>query len=116
MNIFQKIRHYGLARSVNKIIFLALCKIGWYEWRVRNAPRYNNPTPNDLDQIERDLRKIEVEIKDYFPSVEAFRAFQAENYFPDDYHGGRSSGVWNEKLLEHWIASEMFGFARLWNE
>lgn len=69
--------------------------------RVRNAPRYNNPTPDELDQIERALCVLDIKIEDYSPPVESFRIFQAENYFPDDYHGGRDSVVWNEKLLEH---------------
>jgi SAM-dependent methyltransferase len=55
------------------------------------------------------MRTLDIEIMDYSPSAEAFRAFQAENYFSGDYYGGRSSAVWDEKLLEHWIASERLG-------
>jgi ubiquinone/menaquinone biosynthesis C-methylase UbiE len=35
--------------------------------------------------------------------------FQQANYFPLDYHGGIDGPVWDEKLLEHWIASERLG-------
>lgn len=84
-------------------------KRNWHEWRVRHAPRYQNPTPPELEQIERDLSALGVKVTDYFPSCEAFRAFQTENYFPEDYLGGRSNSVWTEKVLEHWISSERLG-------
>ena len=38
--------------------------------------------------------------------------FQTQNWFPKDYHGGIKSGVWDEKLLEHWIASEVIGLMK----
>lgn len=82
------------------------CQLKWQLWRVRHAPRYTNPTLNELDQIERDLCALDIEITDYVPIAEVFRTFQADNFFPDDYLGGRGNEVWDEKLLEHWIASE----------
>lgn len=106
MNILQKIRYYGVVESA-KIAFSMICagcKSAWDTWRVRNTPIYNNPTSDELDQIESDLCSLGVEIFDYMPSPEAFQAFQSKNYFPEDYLGGRSSVVWTEKLLEHWIA------------
>lgn len=109
MSLMQTIRKRGIAGCLSKAAHLAMYKSGWYEWRVRNAPRFANPTSDELEQIERDLRALNVEIIDYSPSVEAFKAFQAENYFPDDYFGGRDNPVWDEKLLEHWIASEKLG-------
>lgn len=42
---------------------------------------------------------------------EQFAQFQAEQWFPPNYHGGQASGVWDEKLLEHWIAGERLGLA-----
>lgn len=61
--------------------------------------------------IERDLFDLNVAIEDYSPSPDHFRQFQAEEWFPPHYHGGRASGVWDEKLLEHWIAGERLGLA-----
>jgi len=106
MNILQKISYYGVVESA-KIAFSMICsgcKRAWDTWRVRNTPIYNNPTSDELDQIESDLRSLGVEIFDYMPSPAAFQEFQAKNYFPEDYLGGRRSVVWTEKLLEHWIA------------
>jgi hypothetical protein len=81
-------------------------KSGWTAWRYRNIPRYANPAPVELETIERDLVKLGVTIKDYAPSVGDFKKFKNEKWFPADYHGGLSGGVWDEKLLEHWISSE----------
>jgi hypothetical protein len=50
-----------------------------------------------------------VTIHDYAPLVDAFAAFQSAQYFPMDYHGGLNGPVWDEKLLEHWIAAELLG-------
>lgn len=41
------------------------------------------------------------------PPLDRFKQFQQEAWFPKDYHGGQASGVWDEKLLEHWIAGEL---------
>lgn len=109
MNISQKIRRRIAERWCRLASVLMRCKRRWYEWRARNAPRYQNPTPLELDQIERDLSALGIEITDYSPSCEDFRAFQAENYFPEDYAGGSNNGVWSEKILEHWIASQRLG-------
>jgi len=109
MNIAQKIRRRLVEQRDRIVSKMSRCRSRWHEWRVRNAPRYINPTPEELELIERDLRALGVEVADYSPSADAFRAFQGGNYFPDDYIGGRQSAVWDEKLLEHWIASERLG-------
>lgn len=83
----------------------------YYRWAVRKAPRYSNPTALEHNQIEMALRNEGVEIQDYAPRVEDFAAFQAANYFPLDYYGGTIGPVWDEKLLEHWIAAERLGLA-----
>ncbi|NCC34007.1 MAG: methyltransferase domain-containing protein, partial [Chloroflexia bacterium] len=41
------------------------------------------------------------------PPVDRFEQFKVQGWFHDHYHGGRASGVWDEKLLEHWIAGEL---------
>lgn len=76
-------------------------------WRFRNAPRYANPTSEELERIESDLRALAIELTDYTPPQDRFEQFKADNWFPENYHGGRASGVWDEKLLEHWIAGEL---------
>ena len=76
---------------------------------MRNAPRYANPTTADLQTIERDIEALGVTVHDFAPALQSFAAFQAAGYFPADYHGGREGPVWDEKLLEHWIAAERIG-------
>ena len=111
MSLLEKFRRHGVLGSARKVLPLLKRKSDYYYWRwcFRDAPKYANPTPTELETIERDLIALGVTIHDYAPSAEAFKAFQAEKWFPPDYHGGLHSGVWNEKLLEHWIASETLG-------
>jgi hypothetical protein len=109
MSILETIQRHGLLGTGRKALVLAQRKSGYDRWRFRNAPQYANPTPEELETIKRDLAELGVTIHDYAPPPAAFRSFQAENWFPPDYHGGRQGGVWDEKLLEHWIASERLG-------
>lgn len=83
----------------------------YYQWRFRHAPRYANPTSEELVTIELDLRGLGIEINDYAPSPDRFKQFQSEQWFPSFYYGGSMSNVWDEKLLEHWIAGERLGLA-----
>jgi len=97
---------FNLAAGKGKKLRNAYCR-----WAVRNAPRFNNPTVADMERIESDLLAAGVTLHDYAPHVEDFAAFQAANYFPLDYHGGINGPVWDEKLLEHWVAAECLGLS-----
>lgn len=109
MSIKETIYHHGLGGLARKLLFSLGRKSGYTGWRFRDAPQYTNPTEAELESIEYELAKLGVIIQNYTPSPESFKAFLAENWFPADYHGGMTSGVWDEKLLEHWIACERLG-------
>ena len=109
MSILDGIRRHGMLSATRRAFLLAQRKSGYTRWRFRNAPKYANPTQSELDAIERNLVELGISVHDYAPSPAAFRSFQTEAWFPADYHGGIQSGVWDEKLLEHWIASERLG-------
>lgn len=109
MSIIEKIRRHGLRGSLYKVIGLLKNKTGYTLWRVRNAPVYANPTATQLITIECELKALGIAVHDYSPNPNVFKSFQAALWFPPDYHGGLNSGVWDEKLLEHWLASEMLG-------
>ncbi|QIK36952.1 hypothetical protein GWK36_01865 [Caldichromatium japonicum] len=111
MNPLETIRRRGVLVTLVYTARWARRKSGWDAdaWRVRHAPRYRNPTPSELRVIEGDLANLGVVIEDYRVDPEFFTRFKAENPFPDDYHGGRAGGVWDEKLLEHFIAAQLLG-------
>lgn len=113
MNLIEKIRRYGLVGSARKGIGVVWRKLRlrYHQWRFQHAPRYANPTPAELATIERDLHDLGIRIDDFAPPLAQFEQFQTEEWFPPNYHGGRASGVWDEKLLEHWIAGERLGLA-----
>lgn len=108
MNIVTKIRKHGLAGSTKIVLGLAAGKLrnAYCRWAVRKAPKYIGPNVSELAKIEGDFHAAGITVHDYEPRVEDFAAFQAANYFPFDYHGGIDGPVWDEKLLEHWIAAE----------
>jgi hypothetical protein len=114
MNIASKIKKHGVLGSAKIAVSLAAWKAkqirnAYYRWAVRKASRFNHPTVGDMVQIEKDLIAAGVTVYDYEPRVENFVAFQETHYFPLDYHGGINGPVWDEKLLEHWIAAERLG-------
>jgi hypothetical protein len=111
MSLVEKIRRHGLIGSVCEAGRLASTRAGraFHRWRVRNAPRYASPTTAEFSAIERELAAAGIAVHDHAPSPQAFADFQAQGYFPADYHGGPDGAVWDEKLLEHWIAAERLG-------
>ena len=111
MSLVERIRRRGLLNAARLAAGMVSMRFSrWYHlWRVRNAPRYASPTAAELQAIEHDLAALGVSVHDYAPSLLSFSAFQAAGYFPADYHGGREGPVWDEKLVEHWIAAECLG-------
>lgn len=112
MRLMEKIRKHGVIGSARIATAMASRRLRRPidAWRFRGAPRYANPTEAELSQIEADLASLSITVAEYSPSVGQFQRFKQERWFPDDYHGGRASGVWDEKLLEHWIAGELLDF------
>ena len=103
----MKVRKHGMRRSAQ--IASGVAVEAFAKWMTRKAPAFENPTQLELAEIEEDLIELGVRIVDYTPDPGGFRAFQAAGYFPHDYHGGRTGAVWDEKLLEHWLAAERLG-------
>ena len=113
MNIFKKIHKNGLTGSIKKggALIVRMIRLYFDQYRFRNVPHYQNPTVDELITIEGHLREQGIIVEDFTPPVADFRKFQQENWFPSTYHGGRASGVFDEKLLEHWIAGLRLGLA-----
>ena len=105
MSIFGKLKKHGVVGAVKKIVN----HCGFYRLKFNNQEDYANPDSEQLTKIEEDLKSLGIEIEEYSPSAELFLQFKKEGYFPTDYHGGINGSVWDEKLLEHWIAAELLG-------
>jgi ubiquinone/menaquinone biosynthesis C-methylase UbiE len=114
MKIIDILKKHGVFGAAKKIIarILRITKFGYYRWAWRNAPKYKSPDDTELFKIEEDFNKAGIKVHDYKPLLKNFLDFQGENYFPPDYHGGIHGPVWDEKLLEHWVAIEFLGLKR----
>lgn len=110
MNILQKVRRHGLRRSAEIASYLA--SNVYARWRTRGVEEFAPPTATEEEDIERHLVALGATVVDYTPDPANFVAFQAAEHFPYDYHGGRDSAVWTEKLVEHWIALERLDLAQ----
>lgn len=113
MTFTDKVRKHGITGGASIATKRISQKIRrcFDPWRFRSIPKYANPTSAELLDIETGLRDLSITLNDYAPPPEQFHQFVGDNWFPDDYHGGRLSGVWDEKHLEHWIAGELLGLA-----
>jgi hypothetical protein len=111
MELVRKIRQHGLVGSARKACELAGRKLqhGYYRWAARRATSYEAPTPAEHEHIERELRDLGVAIQDLVPSRSALEVFLAARYFTADAYDGVDASVWDEKMLEHWIAAERLG-------
>ena len=109
MKLLNSLRRRGILGTVNHAVKVAGKELGWYTFRFRHVPKYQVPTADELSLIEKELLDLGVHVEDFQADADAFKTFQAANYFPVDYHGGVCSGVWDEKLLEHFIAFQLLG-------
>ena len=111
MNIFSKILRHGLLGSIRIGFGLSWRKLRpfYYQYRFSSVANFVSPTMEELSAIEEDLQAHDIMIQNFTPSHSDFEKFQTEAWFPPDYHGGRTKGVWDEKLLEHWLASDLLG-------
>jgi len=109
MNPLDTIKRRGILGTASYAARAAGRRLGWYEFRFRNVPRYQAPTAEELSLIEKELQALGIQVEDYQADADAFREFQAAGYFPSNYHGGVGSGVWDEKLLEHFLAFQLLG-------
>lgn len=111
MSVSEVLSKYGFVGTVRQCarVGALIATTRFHRWKTRHAPRYRSPTEDELAQIERDLRDHGIMVTDYNLSPSVFLEFKSANYFPSNYHGGPDGGVWDEKLLEHCISSELLG-------
>jgi len=79
----------------------------YYIFLHRGVPEYKNPTENELSRIEQDLKATGIPVEDYIVTNTDFKRFVREYGFPNNYHRGPDSGVYYEKLLEHYVAFDL---------
>ena len=75
MNPFATIRRRGVFGTIAYTARWVRRRSGWDVRRVRNAPRYHNPTADELAEIEDALRAQVVTVEDYRVDPESFARF-----------------------------------------
>lgn len=113
INPFYLIKKHGYRGTVAKVweVFagkpLREAKFKYYKFKFRNVNEYQNPTVDELAEIENELKRNGIELHEIIVDKRAFDKFKNSMSFPADYHGGLNSGYWEEKLLEHYLAYEL---------
>ena len=105
--LMRKIYRHGIIGSLK--ILTAKPRRQYWNWRVSGAPVYAAPNEEELSNIEQDFIDLGISIINFQPSLSEFKKFQDQGWFPIGYHGGVEGAVWDEKLLEHWIAADKLG-------
>lgn len=90
--------HQFLLRRVKRL-FHALRTLG--------AKEFRNPDADDLQAIEAALSDEGILCGDYVISGKDFDSFKNWAGFPPDYHGGAGGAIYEEKLLEHYVAWDL---------
>ena len=111
MNLSAAVRKHGVI-GVGRAAFRALVSRPYFRWRWRNAPRYQEPNPAQIDAIEASLEKLGVRVARPQIDRAEFAAFKERMAFPADYHGGQAGGLWDEKMFEHFLAFRLGGLDR----
>jgi hypothetical protein len=81
-------------------------------FKHRNAPLYSPPSGDQFIEIERALQALGVTMEDWRIEPAALARFRELHRFPENYHGGMHSGVWDEKILEHFVAWRVLKLSR----
>lgn len=105
MSLLQRITQKGPAGIASAVWRRAVRPL--HLLRTAGAPQYAAPTAAQLRDIEQALRGLGMPVADYRADPAAFARFKQRLAFPADYHGGPGSGVYEEKLLEHFIAWDL---------
>lgn len=112
--IIELYKCYGLS-SVFKKIFLKLKKIFlnyYYNLKYFYEPEYKNPDDGELSIIEEKLKDESISLNYYSVNIDQFHQFKNKFIFPLDYCGGHDSPVYQEKLLEHFIAYDLLNLCQ----
>ena len=80
--------------------------------RHRDAMPYRSPEGAELDEIDAAFRERGIALRAWRLDPQALGRFKALHPFPHDYHGGIGSRVWDEKLLEHFVAWSVLDLGR----
>ena len=109
MNLLKKIIDYGLLRAIKDSGGYFKRKSGYLDLKYRNIDKYKNPTDNELKIIEENFALLNLKTENLIVCKDDFDQFKKEYWFPENYHGGIDSVVYDEKLLEHFISHEILG-------
>ena len=84
----------------------------WSSLRTRKVARFQHPGGQDLVAIEGMLAASGVGVTPLRADKSKYEEFSAALPFPEDYHGGTSSGYWHEKIFEHYLSWELLDMDR----
>jgi len=92
----------GISKAVLTRLTMALDLI-----RTRKGIEYRSPDDRELFEIEAALEYLGISCRDYFVDTERYARFKERFSFDTTYHGGEHGGVFEEKLLEHFVAWDL---------
>lgn len=113
LNPVSVLRRHGVRKAISLLgnLVWSPIAVNLDRFRCRNAEQYCGPTDNELVRIEELLVGEGIPMNDFNVNMDDYKLFQKQIPFPADYHGGREGGVWNEKILEHYIAYKLLVLA-----
>jgi hypothetical protein len=106
VRVIQQYGFLGTLQKTGKLLASVPRKL-YYQVHHRNATEYRQPSPEELATIEQQLQENGVLVKPLTVDPETFTEFRNRFVFPDNYHGGIDGPVWDEKILEHYLAYEL---------
>lgn len=103
----KKLRRVGLKRILQVLVKQIQIRYYFMKAALLGLPEYQGPTRGELQQIEDALRDKGIAISDYFVDLADFGRFKKDFHFGPDFYGGERSPLFNEKVLEHFIAYDL---------
>lgn len=100
-------RGVGFAKRVVAPFYLR-----YLHFRHRDARLYRPLEGSQFAEVERSLEALGIALRAWRIDPGRLAQFKALYPFPEDYHGGVRSGVWDEKLLEHFVSWSVLELSR----
>jgi len=104
--LIKRLKKHGIKGIINILIGLILFRYYQAKCKILRVPIWKEPGDDDLKLVENDLRLLMV-VNDLYLDINEFEEFKKEFVFGEDFYGGVGSILYNEKVLEHFIAYKL---------
>lgn len=105
--LLQKVRKHGLIGAIAILKNKILMHYYRLKCKLLKPPIWEDMGGKEFKLIEKELSSSGISIQDLYVNKGEFEDFKTKFVFGKDFYGGAKSALFNEKVLEHFIAYKL---------